>query len=244
MSDVQVPRQRKMNTGKIFTTILFLILIVSVSGLGYLYYQTRQELKFLASPAGQEQLSQKEVEQVVNALGKLALLPEEEPVVATIVDVAALSSQSAFYKRAENGDKLVVFSEAQQAFIYSPGRNKIVNVGPLLIDDAPVGDNANGTTEQVSAETVSVEVRNGSAAAGRGTQLSQEIASTIDDVEISAVTSAAKTDYASVVVVNRGGNTSLATAQQIAAKYGVQVQSSLPEGEATSTADIIVIAAQ
>lgn len=128
---------------------ILLLMVIGVFGLGYLYYETRQELQFLSSPAGQEELAKREVENVLAALGKLAILPEEEPVVATITDASVLATESAFYKNAENGDKLVVFPTAQQAFIYSPSRNKIVNVGPLLIEEAPVGDNAHGATEAV-----------------------------------------------------------------------------------------------
>jgi hypothetical protein len=126
--------RKKSNAGKIFVTLFVIALIGGLAGLGYMYYQTRQELKFLASPDGQEALAKRSTDQVVDALSKLALLPEEEPVIATITDVAALASQSAFYLKAENGDKLVVFPQAQQAYIYSPGRNKIVNVGPLIIE--------------------------------------------------------------------------------------------------------------
>lgn len=126
--------RKKSPVGKIFLTLFLLGLVGAIGGLGYMYYQTRQELKFLSSPAGQEELAKRSTDQVVNALSKLALLPEEEPVIATITDVTALASQSAFYLKAENGDKLVVFPQAQQAYIYSPGRNKIVNVGPLIIE--------------------------------------------------------------------------------------------------------------
>jgi hypothetical protein len=126
---------KKKNYFGIFFLVLFLLgLVAAIAGLGYLYYQTRLELKFLSSPAGQEELSKRSTEQVLEALGKLALLPSEEPVIATITDVDSLASQSAFYLKAQNGDKLVVFPQAQQAYIYSPARNIIVNVGPLIIE--------------------------------------------------------------------------------------------------------------
>lgn len=126
---------------RIFIILFFLGLIGGLVSLGYLYYQTRQELKFLASPAGQEELGRRATQQTVEALAQLAILPQEDPVIATITDKDALASQSAFYRNAENGDKLVVFPQAQQAYIYSPSKNKIVNVGPLVIEseDQPSG---------------------------------------------------------------------------------------------------------
>lgn len=83
------------------------------------------------------------------------LLPEEEPVVATIIDSAFLATQSAFYAQAQNGDKLVIYPQAQKAFVYSPERNIIVNSGPLVLDNesgtaepTTEGNNRADTTEE------------------------------------------------------------------------------------------------
>lgn len=126
----------------VFLLVIVLLLVAAVSATGFLYYQTKQELIRLTQPAGQEELAKKEVQAVVQKLGKLTILPEEEPVVATIIDAPFLATQSAFYQKAENGDKLVVYPQAQKAYVYSPGRNIIVNAGPLVLDQneqAPEG---------------------------------------------------------------------------------------------------------
>ena len=52
-------------------------------------------------------------------------------------------------KNAQNGDKLLVYQQAKQAFIYSPARNKLVNVGPILMDGSPVGEETNDATEPI-----------------------------------------------------------------------------------------------
>lgn len=120
-----------------FTGFLMVVVLTLLAGLvatGFLYFRTRQELVRLTQPNAQEELAKREIQAVVQKLGKLAILPEEEPVVATIIDSAFLATQSAFYQKAEDGDKLVVYPQAQKAFIYSPGRNVIVNAGPLVLD--------------------------------------------------------------------------------------------------------------
>lgn len=240
MEEVHSRPKKKLNFFGILRAIIVIALVAGTAALAYLYYQTRMELQFLSSQSGQEELAKREVTQVVEALGKLAILPSEEPVVATITDNVALASQSAFYTNAVNGDKLVVYPQAKQAFIYSPSRNKIVNVGPLLIDDAPVGENAQGATEQVSAATISIEVRNGSNTTGKATATSNELKALASNISISEVTNAANKEYKGNVVVSSVPDMA-ATAQQIADKIGAQVVSSLPSGESSTQADILVI---
>jgi hypothetical protein len=240
MQEMHQSSKKKFSLLKLIRAIVIVVLVGGIAGLGYLYYQTRQELKFLSSPTGQEELAKREVTQVVEALGKLAILPTEEPVVATITDNAALASQSAFYNNSVNGDKLVVYPEAKQAFIYSPSRNKIVNVGPLLIDDAPVGDNAQGTTEPVSAEPISIEVRNGSTTTGKATAASNDLKALASNVVIAQVTNAINTNYQGNVVV--AVNPEMAqVATQVANEIGAQVATALPTGESSTQADILVI---
>lgn len=127
----------KKKTGKftVFLAFLIVLLLGGLAATGFLYYQTRQQLRQLTQPGAQEELAKREIEAVVQKLGKLVLLPDEEPVVATIIDSAFLATQSAFYAQAENGDKLVIYPQAQKAFVYSPGRNIIVNSGPLVFDE-------------------------------------------------------------------------------------------------------------
>lgn len=231
--------KKKFSMMTLLRTIVILALVGGLAGLGYLYYQTRQELQFLSSQAGQEELAKKEVEQVVSALGKLAILPQEDPVVATITDYAALASQSAFYNNSMNGDKLVVYPQAKQAFIYSPSRNKIVNVGPLLIDDAPVGENGEGA-EQAEVTPINIEVRNGSTTAGKGTTVSSELEALASNIVITDVTDAANTEYEGTLIVATSPEMAN-TANQIASRINAQVVNTLPSGEDVTQADILII---
>ena len=75
-----------------------------------------------------------DAEQVITQLGTHMLLPESEhPVVASIKDVEKLQESSAFYKNAENGDRLIVFPQTKKAVIFSTDDNIIVNSG-LVVD--------------------------------------------------------------------------------------------------------------
>ena len=73
---------------------------------------------------------QEEITKVVQAVGKLMVLPEEVPSVATVTDLDKLKGQ-AFFANAKVGDKVLIYVKAQKAILYDPVMNKIVELAPL-----------------------------------------------------------------------------------------------------------------
>ncbi len=71
---------------------------------------------------------------LIQSIGKLMIIPNEQPIVATINQAAVLIQEQPFYTGSQNGDKLVIFPKAQKAVIYSPSRDVIVNSGPFVIN--------------------------------------------------------------------------------------------------------------
>lgn len=76
-------------------------------------------------------------------VGKLLTLPtDEQPTVATVQDKEKLKDQP-FFKDAQNGDKLLIYTKAQKAIIYREEGNKLINVGPVTLDtQAPAANPA------------------------------------------------------------------------------------------------------
>lgn len=56
----------------------------------------------------------------------------EQPALATITDRNKLTS--AFLKKAQNGDKVLIYQTNQIAIIYRPSIDRIIAVGPVAID--------------------------------------------------------------------------------------------------------------
>ena len=83
------------------------------------------------APSKSEAADAKVVGSIIERLGKLMRLPNEEPLVASIVDVATLKKTQHFYDNARDGDTLVIFVKARKAIIYDGVRDLIINVGPL-----------------------------------------------------------------------------------------------------------------
>lgn len=75
--------------------------------------------------------SDREVRALVADVGEHMLLPEgETPTLATVTDMHALEGQ-AFFKNAQEGDKVLMYMVSQKAIIYRPSIDRIIEVGPI-----------------------------------------------------------------------------------------------------------------
>ena len=81
-----------------------------------------------ASTTSTSDLTQAEI---VDAVGKIMLLPSDEtPTLAKVSDPSILQSQ-AFFKNATVGDVVLMYPKSLRAIIYDPAQNKIIEVGPI-----------------------------------------------------------------------------------------------------------------
>ncbi|MDR3547796.1 MAG: hypothetical protein P4M11_05960 [Candidatus Pacebacteria bacterium] len=65
-------------------------------------------------------------------VGELIQLPQGgTPTMATITNASAVKSEQPFLANAENGDVLIVYTNAQTAMLYRPSTNKLIAVGPV-----------------------------------------------------------------------------------------------------------------
>lgn len=114
------------------TTILIVVLVVLlVGGLGYVTYrynQARQEISRLSNP---QQAAEQETNSLLEEVSAAVVVPENEtPTIATVNDVSKLSEQP-FFKNAQNGDKVLIFTESKSAILYRPSEKKVVTVTPI-----------------------------------------------------------------------------------------------------------------
>jgi|SRR3989344_7360039 len=101
---------------KPLTWIIILTSLALIGGGIFTFY------KFRAPPQTQK---------LTEEVGKLIDLPiGEEPTVATITDITKLTKQD-FFQKAENGDVVLIYSQAKKAYLYSPTLKKILDVQPI-----------------------------------------------------------------------------------------------------------------
>jgi len=113
--------------------ILSILIIIVIALLAFAVYK-----KFNAPVTSAEgaQLSEKEIKSLVTKVSKLINIPEETPVVATILKADQLIAEQKFYAGSKDGDYLMVFPTAQKAIIYRESEDKLINVGPIVVDPA------------------------------------------------------------------------------------------------------------
>jgi len=117
-----------------------LVIILLVASMGTAAFLYAQVVELKQDP--QKRLQQ-EAEGLIERVGRLVVLPEEErPTIATVSDVEQIKDQP-FFANAKNGDKVLIYTNARKAILYDPVNDKIVEIAPLNI----------GTPEPPGTET-------------------------------------------------------------------------------------------
>ncbi len=76
---------------------------------------------------------------LLKKVGQLIELPANEtPTLATINDAASAKQDQPFLAAAENGDVLIVYTNAAEALLYRPSTDKLIAVGPINTSPADV----------------------------------------------------------------------------------------------------------
>ncbi|MCL6096324.1 MAG: hypothetical protein M1444_01395 [Patescibacteria group bacterium] len=107
----------------------FLLLLAAIPS--YYFYNQYQKNQSLQNP---NEAANIQAQNLIDKVGTLIELPtSEQPQIATVSDKTKLSGQP-FFARAENGDKVLIFSGAKKAILYRPSINKIIEVSVLNIE--------------------------------------------------------------------------------------------------------------
>jgi hypothetical protein len=120
----------KISPKILWISLAILIIIGGLGGGGYYFYSqyrnSQAEIDLLKN--NPTEAANIETQKIVNLVGKLMVLPDNEtPVDITVTDITKLKNQ-AFFTNAENGDRMLVYSQAKKAILYRPSINKVVEV--------------------------------------------------------------------------------------------------------------------
>lgn len=120
---------KTMHINKKSIKILFIVFMLAAVGFfAYQYVHTRNELNKAKNP---DQAAKQETQDILNDIGKYLELPNsEQPTMATVSNKEKLKSQP-FFENAENGDKVLVYTKAQQAILYRPSTKKVIEYAPV-----------------------------------------------------------------------------------------------------------------
>lgn len=221
---------------------LMVIVLIGVLVGGYWYMQNR-------TLQGIAELDATQVAKLVEVVGKHVVLPEPLDVsqvqVAAVQDAEKLMKVSQFFKDAQNGDQLIIFPT--KLVLFRPSQNKIVNISapsgiqenseaiPSVVTSTATTTDTTAAPKVVS-RTLTVEIRNGSGKTGLAGVIKTKLA-TFPQLSVSKTGNAAKDSYEATVIVNKE-NFSL---PDMGAVIKATTQTTLPEGEAETKADILII---
>ncbi len=194
-------------------------------------------------------------------------VPDEMPTLATIDDKTKLE-KSTFFSRAENGDKILLFTNAKKAILFRPSTGKIVDVTVINVTD---GKQSTASAEEIqntkTAEETSVQSKtsseetlvtsseegvnaspkvalyNGSMKIGVTNTLEDKIIAQFPEVTIEKKEKAMKSDYSETEVIDLSGKNTDITAK-LASFVGGKVITELPSAEANPGTDILIIVGQ
>ena len=216
------------------------LLVVMIIPSYYFYHKYKETQKLLQNPT---QAAKEEAKALKGKISRLIELPkDEEPTVATVTDKNRLKDQP-FFKNAENGDRVFIFTEAKKAILYRPSSNKIIEVSFITIGQEQVAGESDSAGQARSSKTVAdIVVYNGSGVNGLAASKKREITDKFPQFEVSKIGDT-KGSYSKNLIIDLKGNQKEVISELIEFLGGESV-TSVPEGEVRPDADILIILGQ
>jgi len=116
-----------------FSVIILLFIGGAIYG-GLQYKSLKDENAKLSNP---EESAKAETQKLKEEVSKLVDLPsDEEPTIASVVDASKLKDQP-FFAKAENGDRVLMYSNAKKAVLYRPSTGKVIEFAPITSGTTP-----------------------------------------------------------------------------------------------------------
>lgn len=217
--------------------LLALVAIVSPVLSFYFYDKYRKPSQVIQNTT----INQSEADGIVASVRKLMDLPSEEPTVATVSDIERLKTQP-FFRRAQNGDKVIIYQSLSKAILYRPSINKIIDVATMNVSTSPKPSSLTPSPTKTAQKdsTIDVVIWNGTTTLGI-TKSSEDSLKAVADIVVTVdEDGSSKRNYEKTIVINTG-DVAKDKVSEIASKLDGSV-ASMPQGEkASEDVDIIVI---
>ena len=146
-NEIKLKEKKSSNLEKIFNFKNFVIVVLVMLLVGISIITVRRKPEILGIKVNKDLPTVEDSTSIIRQIGEIILLPENEvPTVATVSDISRLGNQE-FYKRAQNGDTVLIYRNAGKAYLYRKSENKIIEVGEVRITSpSPTEQNEIETT--------------------------------------------------------------------------------------------------
>jgi hypothetical protein len=247
--------QHKGITHTIILVLLFIVVLL-VFGWTYFRYQSTNSLGGGNANSSVDDVRTQQKEDIIDKIGRLITLPQEEnPVIATVDDPETLSTSQPFFKDVRKDDTLLIYEE--QAIIYRGATDSIINTGHVTRSTDGTGSietivsNVDGEAIEGDGEIIekdvelepivdpgkgiSVEIRNGTAINGLAGKTRTELET--DAYTVTSVGNASRNTYGTTLIISR----SVKDAKDLEKRFTTVAITELPDNEEDTDADILLI---
>ncbi|MBU2025897.1 MAG: hypothetical protein ABIC19_01745 [Patescibacteria group bacterium] len=200
------------------------------------YREAKRQILHLQTFDGRMNLAKEQTKQMLEKVSRHIVIPsDEEPIIADISDPESLVKQESFYENAKRGDKIIVYEKARKAIIYRPDEDKLINVGPIYIED-----NENSAVSIQDLEEASLEIRNADKDSSRADELVEELEA-IEKFKITGQGEASGEDYQGYTLIDLSNGQKPGAVNFLKQRLETEAAKELPRGEPGSKADVLII---
>lgn len=256
-SEVSLEPHKQAPKSFFLLTVIAIIVIVAIVVLAKTFIDKKQPQQNQQNQQVQQQeqdnlpvYSEEDLQKLVERVGQLIEINRsEQPTIATVKDAELLkSSQPDFYKEAEVGDRLLVWSD--KAVLYSTSKDKLISVmlisnqdGVMQTQVTDPSNPATSTQETVSDSTVESEkavitVLNGTQTAGLAGKMRTKLTDT--GLTVAGIGDAQTKGYAKTIIVVLADKPMPATLDALRKATGAEVSQEKPD-DANLKGDFVVI---
>lgn len=178
-----------------------------------------------------------EVSRIVKSISAFMELPDGEiPTLATVSDISKLPAIPLF-ARVKNGDKILIYPKNTKAIVYRPSTKKIIEVA---VYESPSAQNVTNTSETAQQEKLTVTIRNGTSTVNLTSVYEKVVNEKIPELSVIEKESASRKNYSDTMIVpiTSAGKKRVV---DIAKILDIPTASTVPSGEATVSADLLII---
>lgn len=117
----------------------WILIAVVILVAGYFVFNQQQQTKGLQQELSElkqnpQKIAEDETKVLLEKVGQLIELPNEQPTIATVTDLASLKDQP-FFSNAQINDRVLIYSVAKKAVLYRPSTNKVIEIAPVNLDE-------------------------------------------------------------------------------------------------------------
>jgi hypothetical protein len=251
----------KPGATKIILIIYIVLSLAAIGFLGFKYWELTNKKAVFSGDAN--------VDKILANLKEHMVLPENEtPVIVPVKEADQMDQSQSFYQGIQDGDYLVIFSEAKKAIIYRYTEDKIVNISTVFItkeesekqgyqiqstEDDETSDISNeensesqeesSTEENIESseiEEINLEIRNGSTKIGAASQLKNDLRE-YEKITVNKIGNAINKNYDSTKIIDLSEGKKPNALDFLKNELEGDLLEEMPDQEPASNADILVI---